>query len=82
MYGAALKNGAGGDGKQEYFCKVPYPCPCGFIRYTHRRRHYNNPDSDLFQPSTYLKAPGCEVPCRISLQIPILDGRKNVLNLI
>ncbi len=23
MYGAALKNGAGGDGKQEYFCKVP-----------------------------------------------------------
>jgi hypothetical protein len=24
MYGAALKNGAGGDGKQEYFCKVPY----------------------------------------------------------
>jgi hypothetical protein len=24
MYGAALKNEAGGDGKQEYFCKVPY----------------------------------------------------------
>jgi hypothetical protein len=24
MYGVALKNGAGGDGKQEYFCKVPY----------------------------------------------------------
>ncbi len=24
MYGAALKNGAGGDGKQEYFCKMPY----------------------------------------------------------
>jgi hypothetical protein len=23
MYGAALKNWAGGDGKQEYFCKVP-----------------------------------------------------------
>jgi hypothetical protein len=23
MYGAALKNGAGGDGKQEYLCKVP-----------------------------------------------------------
>jgi hypothetical protein len=23
MYGAALKNEAGGDGKQEYFCKVP-----------------------------------------------------------
>ena len=23
MYGAALKYEAGGDGKQEYFCKVP-----------------------------------------------------------